>query len=428
MSNLTLEKASAQDGKVGAAAIRRPSRRKAKASNDGSRGDFFAVDYRAWQRACELGLNAAVAYLLLARGTLKDNRTTSWSVHATEGRTGISRPKAKIAIDKLVANGLVENLKSSPMRPKRRLVPGHLLPQLGQTCLPRSKKTAEFLSRLPLEASALTANEKELVNAQIIMGTIWYDGWQYRLVDQMDEKPDWIWLPNSLVDGAAGETPPVENLRQAQDIAPLRLLINLYHVHSLTFSAGVPSTLMWVSYGADEIAHQREFRVWDIWEAEAGAYVSGHAPFFLPFQLSAGGDLEVASRKLWEAVSVLRSLKYLSFVCHVFEGEGEDAGIIHPFATCYGGQVTEAEEKLYWAAQEAAIALLPDHLRIKHFEDSILPVYAHIRHVTAKGVARLHYRPKTLVTSQWMGRTRNWERWTALYSELRAKLPPVGPI
>jgi hypothetical protein len=32
-------------------------------------GDFFAVDRRTWARACDLGLNPAVAYLVLARGT-----------------------------------------------------------------------------------------------------------------------------------------------------------------------------------------------------------------------------------------------------------------------------------------------------------------------------------------------------------------------
>jgi hypothetical protein len=37
------------------------------------RGGFFAVDRRAWARACGLGMNAAVAYLVLARGTGGDN-------------------------------------------------------------------------------------------------------------------------------------------------------------------------------------------------------------------------------------------------------------------------------------------------------------------------------------------------------------------
>ena len=40
---------------------------------------FFAIDRRAWARVCALGLNAAVAYLVVACGTGGDNRTTSLS-------------------------------------------------------------------------------------------------------------------------------------------------------------------------------------------------------------------------------------------------------------------------------------------------------------------------------------------------------------
>jgi hypothetical protein len=50
---------------------------------------FFAVDRRTWERVCELGLNRAVAYLVLARGTGKTNRETAWSVMAIENYTGI---------------------------------------------------------------------------------------------------------------------------------------------------------------------------------------------------------------------------------------------------------------------------------------------------------------------------------------------------
>lgn len=392
----------------------------------GDRGEFFAIDYRAWQRACELGLNTAVAYLLLARGTLRDNRTTRWSVHATEGRTGISRPKAKIAIDKLKANGLVENLESSPTRPKRLLVSGHLLPNLSPANQAISKKAAELIAKMPLEASALTEDEKEALDGPIAMGMVRYDGWQYQQVDQLAEEPDWIWLPNSLVDGAEDETPPVENLRQVQSVVPLRLLIDLYHVHSLTFSAGIPPTMMCLDYETEEIAHQREFRVWDVWEGDT--QVSNHAPFFQPFRRSANGNLKQARKDFWEAVSILRALKYLDFICHIFDGDGPDAEIIHPFQYNCDKDMTEAENDLHWAAQQAAIALLPAHLRPALFENDIVPVYAHVRHVTAKGIARLRYRPKTLVTSQWMALSRKWERLTSHYSALAAKLPAVEPF
>jgi hypothetical protein len=38
---------------------------------------FFAVDRRTWARVCGLGLNRAVAYLVLARGTGKEQPRNS---------------------------------------------------------------------------------------------------------------------------------------------------------------------------------------------------------------------------------------------------------------------------------------------------------------------------------------------------------------
>ena len=47
-------------------------------------GDFFAIDRRAWARVCGLGINPAVAYLVLARGTGANNRSSSCAAPAAE--------------------------------------------------------------------------------------------------------------------------------------------------------------------------------------------------------------------------------------------------------------------------------------------------------------------------------------------------------
>ena len=51
---------------------------------------FFAIDRGAFRCAALGGLNSAVAHVVMARGTGRDNRTTQWSVHSIEQRTGIS--------------------------------------------------------------------------------------------------------------------------------------------------------------------------------------------------------------------------------------------------------------------------------------------------------------------------------------------------
>ena len=90
----------------------------------GGTGDFFAVDRRAWARVCGLGMNAAVAYLVLARGTGGDNRTWKWSTNAIERRTGISRSRAAQATAALErAKAVVCDPASRRDRPKYKIAP-----------------------------------------------------------------------------------------------------------------------------------------------------------------------------------------------------------------------------------------------------------------------------------------------------------------
>ena len=87
----------------------------------GKRGDFFAVDRRAWARACGLGMNAAVAYLVLARFSGPDQRTTKAGTNAVETYTGISRQRAKAAVAALEQNGLITAAEGIT----RKIVPAH---------------------------------------------------------------------------------------------------------------------------------------------------------------------------------------------------------------------------------------------------------------------------------------------------------------
>lgn len=340
---------------------------------DDGRGDFFAIDRRAWHAACDLSLNAAVCYLLMARGTAQDNRTTRWSVHAVEGWSGISRPRARVAMDDLIANGLVENLNESPTRPKRGLVAGHLLPQIASSEAQLTKAHEKVLAALPMQGRpAMPVETKTALTQLVRRGLVRFDGTQYVMVDLHSEEPDWIWLPNSLLDGAADETPPVEKVRMAQDISTLRLLVDLYHAHSLSFYGGIPTSLISRGYHVEQIAHQREYRIWNVWETDRS--VSRDAPFFQPFFKAADGKIEAAGKLFWTAFETLEKLGYVHFIGHIFEGSGAEAEIIHPF-DCQGPPVvTEAESKVEYAARRAATALLPEFLRPKYYQEGIVPV------------------------------------------------------
>ena len=90
-------------------------------------GNFFAVDRRAWAIVCGVGMNAAVAYLVLARGTGGDQQTTSGSVNAIESHTGIGRPRPQNALKALASTRALRILKGGS-RPRYFLVPPHKIP------------------------------------------------------------------------------------------------------------------------------------------------------------------------------------------------------------------------------------------------------------------------------------------------------------
>jgi hypothetical protein len=168
------------------------------------KGEFFQIDRRAWHRVCALGLNPAVAYLILATGTGGDNRTTSWSTNAIENYTGIGRGVAKTAVAKLIAAKVVTQIAGGT-KPRYYLEPAHLIPEC-EGFPPTGKPGARGVQPYDAEAAAV---------------------------------PDWIWIPNTLVMAAGTETPPVERVRRKQDVRMLRLLIDLYHAQALPDAGGI---------------------------------------------------------------------------------------------------------------------------------------------------------------------------------------------
>jgi len=77
-----------------------------------SHGNFFAIGADEFAAACDLGIKPAVSLLVLARGTGKDNATTSWSAQAIFEKTGIAWRRAKEAIEALCAADIVKVLKA----------------------------------------------------------------------------------------------------------------------------------------------------------------------------------------------------------------------------------------------------------------------------------------------------------------------------
>jgi len=193
-------------------------------TGSGNHGNFFAVDHRCWAKACAAGMNAASAYLVHARGTGRDQRITSWSVQALETYTGISRSRAQAAIKALQSAG-VTNLVKGSTRPQYEILSWSSV--VGRD----DKLTTAQAGTLEKVTAGKQPEGKSLQSADSLVrqGILEIGGNSQLCLPESK----WIWLPNEFVTGAAGEAPPLELLRQTQDVMGLRLAVDLYREQNL---------------------------------------------------------------------------------------------------------------------------------------------------------------------------------------------------
>lgn len=164
-----------------------------------NRGNFFSVELDAFYSACELGMNAACLYLVMAMGADRSGATTSWSCNALEMRTSISRRRAKEAQRLLLHAGLI--------------------------CQTKAGKHPQFKFKLQKNA----------------------------------EK---VYLPNELIHGAANEVTPLELMRQGGDVMALRLFVDLYAVTNFADDGGVNADIVLQEYEGKKVGEVGEFAIW----------------------------------------------------------------------------------------------------------------------------------------------------------------------
>jgi hypothetical protein len=285
-----------------------------RAASNGGR--FFAVDARTIPVICSLGLNPAVAYLVLASGTGRDQATTFWGVHSVEKYTSVSRLRARQAIDILIAKKLIVP-DTFNGRPCYRLTPAE----------GREAKAA---------------------------------------------KAKWIWLPNTLITGADGETPPVELVRQTQDVMALRLLVELYAEGHPRADGGISRTAIWQTYERCQIGQQGAYVIWGFrnpkqWVSWESAATEPHMKRGVPRE-QRGADFFPRLQRLQDA-------GLLQFVPHLVEGDSPEAEIVHPYGL---GETESPDDRLGRAANRTAVTMiLPSQYEwaLSQGYDLLAPVY-----------------------------------------------------
>jgi hypothetical protein len=381
----------------------------------GGRGNFFAIDRRTWAKVCGsdgLGLNAAIAYLVLARGSDRTNSKTSWSVNALEQRDLLSRGRAQAAIDKLKAAKVIRQTGQGRKATRYELPPVHEIPGTGFDPRPELTRQEQEAVEMAKRGERIPKQARGEINQ-------WYakeavrKGWLvdrgdgfYNFVPEPDPAPDWIWLPNELVDGAANEKPPLELMRQCQDTMLLRLFIDLYYGQNLREDGGVRRQVMYEKYDRVQVGQYGEFTVWGfrslatttslVW----GELTQCHRRDELTAQEKAEGKNPGVD--FFGRVKQLTNLGLIDWHPVLFEGADDSAELIHALGM---GRTQTIEDRLGTAAHLAGEAMLTEGHRAWVDETSLrlVPVLKHIVDVRAFGIARLRYRPRTGLTAAWWG-------------------------
>jgi hypothetical protein len=243
---------------------------------------FFSIDRGAFRCAAIGGLNSAIAYLVMARGTGPDNRTTQWSVNAIEKYTGISRLNAKKAVADLLDRGIWKKTREGN-HPIYEAVPGNEIPDGPFTGVERAAIAAIR------HGEAVRDESKAAVEALKARGIIRERnaGGRKQTLFELDEtaitalvEPLSIWLPNALVDGAASEVPPIELIRQTRSLPALRLLVELYEVQFLPIFGGIPREMLWGEFERLKVGERGPFVVWGFSEKTLRGSYKLAQPFY----------------------------------------------------------------------------------------------------------------------------------------------------
>lgn len=236
---------------------------------------------------------------------------------------------------------------------------------------------------------------KEAIEALCKAGIVAKGGKPTRPSYKLKKEGALIWLPRTLVEGAANEVAPVAKMRQTQDPMALRLLVELYTAQNLREDGGISTGVYRVEYERRRAGEHGACVVWDFTEKTPwvtwGEVAMPHRDVLTREEEAAKKN---ASGNFFRRFNTLVSLGLVEIVPYLYDGpKGEP---MH--ALKWNG--LEAEKELYEAATEAAARMLGESWA-QSIEGIAVPVQKHIAEATMISVARLRYRPHTALTSAW---------------------------
>ena len=366
-------------------------------------GDFFAVDWRCVDIAARLpgGSLAAPAYLVLSRYTSgKDHSTTQAGATAIVKALGLTWGRADLALKSLENAGLI----TAPSRGTTRKLLSWGDYQAAKVSL--TDRQATVLARVRRKREPITASGDPdyqvayaLVQKQLLQHVEGGKG-KARFVALPRE---FVWLPNSLVDGFRAGDAPLSRLRQIGDGRAVMVLMRVYQHANLPEDGGLPRAAVRTSFNRLEVARWQGFSVWAF---DRGNSWAGHDPLMRPFIGHASGEeLKTLAGEFWATWHALSEARLVESVGYVFDGEDDSSQPIHPFSPWNG---TDEERLVTVEAAGAAERMVTEgqlHRATAHFEGSsffICPIQAHVLNAQLVGIWRPVYRPNTAKTRAWV--------------------------
>ena len=368
-------------------------------------GEFFGVDLDGVAKACELGMNPAAAYMVLACFSDKTNRFTPASVKAVTEYTGISRKYAKQAIDALIDARLVGLVPRDSTRPNYEIFGAPQAPPPAQMRAYgyRAEKLGpmEQVAFDDIAAGLPPANKYARSAAMRAVTKGWLiktdDGLAVREAPPPPPPPDrkMVWLPNALVKGISGATPPIQSVCETSDPLVLRMLVDLYRLQTLTSDGGIDRDILYLPFNSECLGTIHQYNVW-AFVPDSDRQCSGElGKLYWP-------------RKVWDCITPLENIKLIQWYGQLFAAP--DGALLNPLGPLYPDKEKYRENDASWpefqvgtAARGAGVALAR-HVPKKAPEGSwIIPVLSHIAKPTVVGIARLRYRPRVSDTAKWYG-------------------------
>jgi hypothetical protein len=398
---------------------------------ESGRGSFFVISPDTWAAACDLGMNEAVAYLVLAQGTAGNNRTTSWSAESLHKYTGIAWVRAKAAIEHLVKAGLLcygEN--HTPKKPRYELTsPAKAAAERYQANVAAlSDEERCVLALLSASRPRLTKSLNGTIDRLAAAGLVKESGYRNFIPvkppgeESKAQPSEPIWLPNTLVTGTSeGENAPIKRIRQTGDVWALRLLVDLYTGHNLRDDGGIRPARLRLKFERKAVGQFGMYTVWAFKPENHWVTFDGE----LAAHKARPKPTPECNHPFWATHHLLMETGLLSYVPHLWDNdpttsEMTASEILHPYGmTGYGGESIELE--IGQAAHEAGLRMaFEERVTNASYEGFryLCPVRSAVPNACMVGVARLRYRPHTSRTGAWM--TRLLESGPAIRAEFEA--------